>query len=124
MVRTFFGNPGGKKNKLPIRRTPSVYVKPTIPNSTEIGRPVVEEGVHNEEEIQNGEELQNEKETDGGNRVNEEAIAELDSSSSVEGDDCENQMGDHSAYAILSSQIIWGDLMQRHHAWTARNETF
>ncbi|KAF3533519.1 hypothetical protein F2Q69_00035600 [Brassica cretica] len=90
MVRTFFGNPGGKKNKLPIRRTPSVYVEPTIPNSTEIGRPVVvEEGVHNEEEIQNGEEIQNEKETDGGNRVNEEAIAELDSSSSVEGDDCE-----------------------------------
>ncbi|KAF2540339.1 hypothetical protein F2Q68_00031103 [Brassica cretica] len=68
MVRTFFGNPGGKKNKLPIRRTPSVYVEPTIPNSTEIGRPVVvEEGVHNEEEIKNGEEIQNEKETDGGN---------------------------------------------------------
>ncbi|KAL0689479.1 hypothetical protein Bca4012_089157 [Brassica carinata] len=45
MVRTFFGNPSGKKNKLPIRRTPSVYVEPTIPNSTEIGRPVVvEEG--------------------------------------------------------------------------------
>ena len=50
---------------------------------------VVEEGVHNEEEIQNGEEIQNEKETDGGNRVNEEAVAESDSSSSVEGDDCE-----------------------------------
>ncbi|KAL0715966.1 hypothetical protein Bca4012_065288 [Brassica carinata] len=98
MVRTFFGNPGGKSNKLPIRRTPSVYVEPTTPYSTKIERPVVVEGVHNEEEIHNGEEIQNEEETDGGNSGNEEAIAESDYSSSVEGDDCEVIVEDRAGY--------------------------
>ncbi|KAG5375901.1 hypothetical protein IGI04_040497, partial [Brassica rapa subsp. trilocularis] len=85
MVKTFFGNPSGKRNKLPVQRAPPLYAEPTIPNSTEIERPVVvEERVTNiveeEEEIHN-----------------EEVIAESDSSS-VEGDDCEVIVEDRTGY--------------------------
>jgi len=38
MVKTFFGNPSGKRNKLPVQRAPPLYAEPTIPNSTEIER--------------------------------------------------------------------------------------
>ncbi|KAF3592282.1 hypothetical protein DY000_02022073 [Brassica cretica] len=43
MVKTFFGNPSGKRNKLPVQRAPPLYAEPTIPNSTEIERHVVAE---------------------------------------------------------------------------------
>ncbi|CAG7909448.1 unnamed protein product, partial [Brassica rapa] len=43
IVKTFFGNPSGKRNKLPVQRAPPLYAEPTIPNSTEIERPVVVE---------------------------------------------------------------------------------
>lgn len=85
MVKTFFENPSGRRNKLPVQRAQPLYAEPTIPNSTEMERPVVvEERVTNiveeEEEIHN-----------------EEVIAELDSSS-VEGDDCEVIVEDRVGY--------------------------
>ncbi|CAG7877126.1 unnamed protein product [Brassica rapa] len=43
MVKMFFGNPSGKRNKLPVQRAPPLYDEPTIPNSTEIESPVVVE---------------------------------------------------------------------------------
>ncbi|XP_033148589.1 uncharacterized protein LOC117134391 [Brassica rapa] len=85
MVKMFFGNPSGKRNKLPVQRAPPLYDEPTIPNSTEIESPVVvEERVTNI--VEEVEEIHN-----------EEVIAESDSSS-VEGDDCEVIVEDRAGY--------------------------
>ncbi|WZZ70985.1 hypothetical protein YC2023_082355 [Brassica napus] len=85
MVKTFFGNPSGKRNKLPVQRAPPLYAEPTIPNSTEIERHVVAE----KREIHN-----------------EEVVVESDSSSSVEGDDCEIEQGYKSLLPLNEEDIF------------------